>query len=92
MLDILNHYRDQLPKRIFDHPFEVPIYKNGNIRPGLRKAFKLLDEAGFEVRDFRMVNKKTGRPLTLRVPDPRPRLQALGRCRSSATCCGWAST
>lgn len=72
VLDILNHYRDQLPRRIFDHPFQVPVYKDGNLRPGLRKAFKLLDEAGFEVRDFRMVNKKTGRPLRFEFLIPSP--------------------
>jgi microcin C transport system substrate-binding protein len=72
VLEILNHYRDRLPRRIFDDPFQVPVYKNGNIRSGLRKAFKLLDEAGFEVRNFRMVNKKTGRPLTFEFLIPSP--------------------
>jgi microcin C transport system substrate-binding protein len=72
VLKILEQYRDQLPKRIFDHPFEVPIYHNGNIRPGLRKAFRLLKEAGFVVRDFRMVNAKTGRPLRFQFLIPGP--------------------
>ncbi len=72
ILDILNRYRDQLPSRIFDDPFQVPVYKDGNLRPGLRKAFKLLEQAGFEVRDFRMVDKKTGKPLAFEFLIPSP--------------------
>lgn len=72
VLDILNRYKDQLPRRIFDDPFQVPVYKGGNLRPGLRKAFALLEEAGFEVRDFRMVDKKTGKPLAFEFLIPSP--------------------
>lgn len=65
-------YPGDVPDRIFARPYTLPVYKDSNIRPGLREAFRLLKEAGWVVRDFRLVNAKSGRPfrftLLLRSP------------------------
>ena len=65
-------YPKAVPERVFTTPYTLPVYKNSNIRGGLRQAFKLLKEAGWVVRDLKLVNAKTGRPfefeLLLRSP------------------------
>jgi microcin C transport system substrate-binding protein len=39
----------------------------GGIRPNLARALRLLAEAGWVVRDMRLVNAMTGRPLTFEI-------------------------
>ncbi|GHB08749.1 extracellular solute-binding protein [Salinicola rhizosphaerae] len=56
-------YRDRLPAAVFDQP--LPRQQPEALRPRLRQALKLLKAAGYEVRDGKMVNATTGRPLTL---------------------------
>jgi microcin C transport system substrate-binding protein len=63
-LKILERFKGRIPDRVFTEPYSVPVYNgDGDIRPGLREAFRLFEEAGWEIRDFRMVEKKSGRPL-----------------------------
>ncbi|MGI9336858.1 MAG: extracellular solute-binding protein, partial [Gammaproteobacteria bacterium] len=63
-LEILERFRDRLPEAVFTTPFEVPQTDgSGWPRANLRKAFALLAQAGFEVRDFKMVDKKSAEPL-----------------------------
>ncbi|YCA16568.1 extracellular solute-binding protein [Kushneria sp. AK178] len=58
---LLAPWRDQLPDAVFESP--LPIEAPRALRPRLKKALGLLREAGYEVRDDRMVNKDTGQPL-----------------------------
>ena len=60
-------YPGAVPDRVFTTPYTLPVYRDSNIRPGLREAFRLLKEAGWVVRDFRLVNAKTGLPFRFTI-------------------------
>ena len=63
-LALLRPYRDILPERVFTQP--VPLPQNapfGRNRGTLLEADRLLEEAGWIVRDFERVNADTGEPL-----------------------------
>jgi len=60
-LKILETVRDKIPPEVFTTPFTNPV--NGSpqaVRENLREAFKLLKQAGYEVRNRKLVNAKTG--------------------------------
>nr|WP_236944399.1 extracellular solute-binding protein [Kushneria marisflavi] len=59
--ELLTPWRDQLPEEVFKTP--LPIKAPQALRPRLKEALELLREAGYEVRNNRMVNRETGRPL-----------------------------
>lgn len=64
-LEILERFRGRVPEEIFTEVYSLPVYPgDGNIRFGLREAFRLLEEAGWVVRDMRLVNAETGQPFT----------------------------
>ena len=67
-LEILERYRAQLDEEIFTKPFKAPSTdgKQG-LRQNLRVALELLRSAGYEVRDGKMVNAKTGEPLKFEI-------------------------
>lgn len=66
-LKFLEPLRDQIKdERVFTTPFSVPITDgSGDVRPNLLIARDLLKEAGWVVKDFKLVNKETGEPFTL---------------------------
>lgn len=67
-LAILEQFRDQLPPAVFDTPYTPPSTAGDNsLRNNLRTAMLLLKEAGYEIRDRKMVNVETGEPLTFEV-------------------------
>ncbi|WP_160120093.1 extracellular solute-binding protein [Rhodovarius lipocyclicus] len=56
-LEILSQFRAQLPERLFTEPFRLPATDgSGNNREGLRRALDLLRQAGWTVRDRKLVN------------------------------------
>lgn len=56
-LEILERYRGRVPEEVFTGEFSVPTTDgSGNNREGLRRALALLREAGWQVRDRRLVN------------------------------------
>ncbi|GJE16911.1 extracellular solute-binding protein [Methylobacterium marchantiae] len=64
-LAILEGVKDKVPPSVFTTPYVNPI--NGTpdaVRANLREAVRLLKEAGYELRDGRMTNIKSGEPLT----------------------------
>lgn len=66
-LKLLNKYRDRLPPEVFTRPFSLEKTSgDGNIRPQLEKAFKLLEEAGWTVRDGVLKNEK-GDPFRFEI-------------------------
>ncbi|WP_245615112.1 extracellular solute-binding protein [Muricoccus aerilatus] len=66
-LAILEGFRDKLPARLFTEPFRVPVTDgSGNNRENTRRALELLREAGWTIRDRRMVNAG-GQPLTFEI-------------------------
>jgi microcin C transport system substrate-binding protein len=67
-LEILNKVRAEVPPEVFTTAFTNPV--NGNpesVRSNLREAMRLMKEAGYEVRDQRQVNVKTGEPLSVEI-------------------------
>ena len=63
-LAILEPYREQLPARVLEDAYRAPRTDgDGGIRGNLRRALGLLREAGWEVRDGRLVNAATGEPM-----------------------------
>ena len=54
---LLAPFRDSLPPALFTEPFAVPVTDgSGNNRDGLRRALALLKDAGWTVRDRKLVN------------------------------------
>jgi len=61
-LKILEPFKGRVPESVFKEPYALPVYAgDGNIRDGLRQALALLKEAGWEFKDGRMTELKTGR-------------------------------
>ncbi|MBS4082806.1 MAG: ABC transporter substrate-binding protein [Rhizobiales bacterium] len=65
-LEILESVRGQVPPEVFTATYKNPVFdKEESVRGNLRQAAKLLREAGYEVRDGKLVNAKTGEPFTI---------------------------
>ena len=63
-LEILERYRGRVPDEVFTTVYEAPKTDgSGWPRDSLRTAFRLLAEAGWVVRDLKLVNAETGEPL-----------------------------
>jgi microcin C transport system substrate-binding protein len=72
-LAILETVRDKVPSEVFTAPYATPV--NGNpeaVRGNFREAIRLMKEAGYEIRDQKMTDTKSGEPLSveLLVEDP----------------------
>ncbi len=66
-LQILEPLRDQVPAEIFTTPYQNPV--NGNpefVRNNLREATRLLKEAGFDVKDRKLVDP-SGQPVSVEI-------------------------
>ncbi len=64
-LALLERYRGRIPDEVFTKPYKPPATNgSGRIRKNLRAAFKLLKAAGWEVKDGKLVNPKTGQPMS----------------------------
>ncbi|WP_455374033.1 extracellular solute-binding protein [Limibacillus halophilus] len=67
-LEILERYRGQIPEEVFAEPYEVPTTDgSGWPRENLARAFELLEQAGWVVRDLTLVNADTGQPFTFEI-------------------------
>ena len=56
-LALLQPYRAQLPPELFTTPFRTPVTDgSGNNRDGLRAALSLLEQAGWKIKDRKLVN------------------------------------
>ena len=63
-LEILERYRGRVPDEVFTQVYEPPTTDgSGWPRANLQKAFDLLAEAGWIVRDMKLVNAETGAPF-----------------------------
>jgi len=64
-LQILETVRDKVPAEVFTTPYKNPVGGNPEAaRNNLREATRLLKEAGFEVRDAKLVDPK-GQPVSV---------------------------
>src|SRR5712691_4100272 len=67
-LEILEKVRDQVPPEVFTTPYVNPIGGSPeNVRANLREGLRLLKEAGYEVRNQKQVNPKTGEALSVEI-------------------------
>jgi len=65
-LEILETVRDKVPADLFTKPYSNPVGGNQPaIRNNLRDALALLRDAGYEVRNTKLVNTKTGEPFSV---------------------------
>ena len=65
-LEMLESVRDKVPAELFTKPYTNPVGGNAEaVRGNLREAVRLLREAGYEIRNERLVNSKTGEPLAV---------------------------
>jgi microcin C transport system substrate-binding protein len=66
-LKILETVRDKVPAEVFTTPYVNPVGGNPEaVRANLRESARLLKEAGFEVRDRKLVDA-AGKPVTVEI-------------------------
>ena len=65
-LAILETVRDKVPPDVFTTAYSNPVNGNPeNVRANLREGVRLLKDAGWEIRDRRLVSVKTKEPMTV---------------------------
>ena len=89
-LEILNTMRDEVPPEVFTTPYTNPVAGTPlKARANLREALKLFRQAGYAIKNTKLVDGKTGAPYTVEflVQDPasarfvlfyKPSLQRIG--------------
>ncbi len=68
--EILNRYRDRLPAELFEAVYAPPSTDGSGtrgVRGNLRAAAKLLEDAGWVIRDGKRVNAETGQPFQFKI-------------------------
>jgi len=66
-LEILETVRDKVPAEVFTTPYQNPVGGNPEaVRANLRESARLVKEAGFEVRDRKLVDA-AGKPVTVEI-------------------------
>ena len=67
-LKLLEPFRDQLPPELFTTEYQPPKTDgSGRIRGNLRKATKLLKEAGWKIENKKLVETKTGKTFEFTI-------------------------
>jgi len=65
-LELLNTVRDKVPPEVFKKVYSNPTNGSpGAVRRNLHEALRLFKAAGYEVSNQQLVNKKSGKPLTI---------------------------
>lgn len=92
-LELLKPFEKELPPALFTQEFKNPVSDgSGNNRENLLKAQKLLEEAGWVVKDGKRVNAK-GEPLTVEFMLRQPTLErVIGPMRKNLERLGIASS
>jgi microcin C transport system substrate-binding protein len=63
---ILESVKDKVPAEVFTTPYTNPVNDTPQkVRDNLREAVRLLGEAGYELKDGRLVSKATGAPFSI---------------------------
>src|SRR6266403_2147299 len=66
-LSVLTPFRGRVPDEVFTREYRPSSTGADGIRPNLVRALELLRQAGWVVRDMRLVSVETGRPLTFEI-------------------------
>src|SRR6202034_1985122 len=66
-LAILETVRDKVPPEVFTMPYQNPVGGNSEaVRSNLRESLRLLKEAGYEIKDHKLVDA-AGKPITVEI-------------------------
>ena len=77
-LAILETVRDKVPPEVFTTPYTNPTGGNPeNVRANLREGVRLLKDAGWEIRDRRLVSVKTKEPMTIEFLSESPTFERI---------------
>ena len=77
-LALLEPFRKELPPELFTTPFTLPVTDgSGNNRDGLRHAFDLLKDAGWTIKDHKMVNA-AGQQMSFEILLDDPAMERIG--------------
>lgn len=75
-LEILKAFKGKIPDEVFGEVWRPNVTDgSGNIRKEMRKALALLKQAGWQLKDQKLVHKKTGKPFEFEVLMYRPRME-----------------
>jgi len=67
-LAVLTPFRSKIPESVFTQEYHPPSTDgSGQIRDNLRQAISLLKQAGWAVKDQKMVHEATGKPLEFEI-------------------------
>jgi microcin C transport system substrate-binding protein len=77
-LQILETVRDKVPAEVFTSPYSNPVGGNPEaVRANLRESMRLLKEAGFEVRDRKLVDA-AGKQIAVEILVQDPSAERMG--------------
>jgi microcin C transport system substrate-binding protein len=77
-LEILEKVRDKVPPELFTTPYTNPVGGNrDNVRANLREATRLMKEAGYEVRNQKLVDARTGEPFSVEMLTEEPSVERI---------------
>ena len=77
-LEILQTVRDKVPPEVFTTAYKSPTGGNPEaVRNNLREGIRLLREAGYEVRNQKLVDVKTGEPFSVEFLSSDPGLERI---------------
>ena len=77
-LAILETVRDKVPPEVFTTPYTNPTGGNPDqVRSNLREGVRLLKDAGWEIRDRRLVSVKTKEPMTIEFLSESPTFERI---------------
>lgn len=77
-LEILETVRADVPADLFTKPYTNPVGGSAeNVRANLREATQLLKAAGYEIRERKLVNAKTGAPFELELLGEDPNMERI---------------
>ncbi len=67
-LEILQTVKDKVPADLFDKSYTNPVGGDPQkVRDNFRQALALFREAGYEIKDTKLVNTKTGEPFSVEM-------------------------
>ena len=77
-LQLLNPFKAELPGELFTRVPEIPSTDgSGNNRKNLNRAVRLLKQAGYEMKQGKMVSGKTGKPLVIGLLNNFPQIEQI---------------
>ncbi|WP_221930986.1 extracellular solute-binding protein [Telmatospirillum sp. J64-1] len=66
-LELLEPLREHLPEEVFTTAYHAPNTAEGGVRPNLRKAMALLEEAGWAIENGRLIHQETRQPFNFEI-------------------------